>query len=102
MKQILIVAALLAAGSAAGAEDLDSFNLGDIIGSEKACGFKLDQSAIVRWIETSAPDGDASFADHMNGAAGLMGREIAEFTETQKAAHCAQTMRVAKALGFLE
>lgn len=106
MKRVLVgaVALISAWAGIAAAQDagLLAFELGDVIGSERGCGLRFDQSAIERFIEANAPAGDMAFMSQMNGAAESMARNFADFTTSQKTAHCAQVRRVAKANGFID
>lgn len=106
VRRVLIGAAALVSAWAevAAAQDagLLAFELGDVIGSERGCDLRFDQSAIERFIEAKAPDGDMGFMSDMNGAAEIMADNFATFTASQKTAHCAQVRRVAKANGFID
>lgn len=101
----IVVAALLGGIGIAAAEDADPmlpFSLGDLIGSEKACGLAFDQSAIERFIEARAPAADLEFMGNVDGSAAIAASDFAGFTESQKTAHCAQARRVARNYGFIE
>lgn len=104
MRRLVIVAALVAAwaGLARAEDAMLAFKLGDVLGSEKACGLQFDQDAIRRFIETNASAGDMGFTGDMNGAAEIMADRIARFTQSQRTAHCTQIGRVAKANGFVD
>jgi hypothetical protein len=106
MRRVLVGAAALIAAWAgvAAAQDMSmlAYELGDVIGSERGCNLSFDQAAIERFIEANAPSGDMGFMSDMNGAADLMADKFAEFTASQKTAHCAQVRRVAKANGFID
>lgn len=104
MKRLVLATALVTAWAGYGrAEDaMLAFHLGDVLGSEKACGLAFDQAAIARFVETHAAADDFAFADHMNGSASLMAHNFAGFTQSERTAHCTQIRRVAKANGFIE
>ncbi|CAI2936124.1 conserved exported protein of unknown function [Aminobacter niigataensis] len=106
MRRVLIGAAALVAAwtGAAAAQDsgLLAFELGDVIGSERGCKLRFDQSAIERFIEANAPNADMGFMSQMNGAADIMADKFSGFTASQKTAHCTQVRRVAKANGFID
>ncbi|PHP66528.1 signal recognition particle [Zhengella mangrovi] len=87
--------------SSAGSLDVAQ-NLGTVIGSEEACGFSFDQSAIAAFIETNVAADDMEFMSNMNLFVSGTVRETEQFTQSQKTAHCTQIERVARSFGFLK
>jgi len=76
-------------------------SLGSVLGSEKACSLKFDQKAIEAWIEKNVKANDMEFAGMLNLMAAGTTQEIKDMSAAQKAAHCTQIRRVAKANKFI-
>jgi hypothetical protein len=93
---------LAAAPACAGDDPTLAFDLGDLLGSEQACGLHFAQAAIERFVEERAPADDMAFMSHMTGEAGLKSREIAGYTPSERTAWCAQARRVAKNYRFID
>lgn len=106
MKGVLIGAAALVAAWAVEARadnsSMIAFDLGDVIGSEKACGLSFDQEAIARFVETKVPSSDLRFTDRMGKSARIMESRIDKFGSSQKTAHCVQVRRIAETYGFVK
>jgi hypothetical protein len=103
-KAALVLVAVLAAPAAA--QDLQSMKLsnelGTVLGSEEACGLTFDRTAIERFIETRVKANDMGFANLLNSMTRGTRIQIKEMSEAHKAAHCAQTRRVARTNGFVK
>ncbi len=105
MKRIVVAVALgLWSAQAGAAEDPTriALSLGELLGSEEACGLAFDQPAIEAFIDKNAPADDMTFTTTMNIFARPMPDEIAKMSVSQRTAHCAQMRRVAKAFGFVK
>lgn len=75
--------------------------LGDVIGSEEACGLTFDQAAIERFIDEKVREDDMSFTSSLNLFVRGAGRSIAQMSESARTAHCRQVSRVAARYGFI-
>lgn len=104
MKRIVAAVALGFCAAQAWAETPTriALTLGELLGSEQACGLSFDQAAIEAYIDRNAPADDLAFASTMNVAASVMPDEIEGMTRSQRTAHCAQMRRLAKAYGFVK
>lgn len=76
--------------------------LGDMLGSEQACGFEYDQSAIEAYVDKHVPADDMNFSSMLSMMTDGAKFQIDDMTSSQKTAHCRQIGRVAKANGFID
>lgn len=103
MKALALMAALSATNVAAQTADTIRLakELGAALAAEQPCGLTYDITAIETWLDTRVEAANMSFAPTLStmttGAAFTLG----QMTDSQRAAHCAQTRRVALALGFI-
>lgn len=104
MKRIVLVLGLGLCATQAGAQSSTriALALGELLGSEQACGLAFDQPAIEAFIAKNAPADDLRFASTMNTSASVTPDQIEGMTQSQRTAHCAQIRRVAKAYGFVK
>jgi hypothetical protein len=93
---------LMLAGPAMASDRMLAYQLGDVVGSEDACGLSFDAAAVAAFVETTVAADDMAFAGRMDGAARIMRHKIEGFGAAQRAAHCAQIRRVAKTYGFVK
>ena len=93
-------------GIASAWSDLDRMTvataLGDMLGSEQACGFSYNQSAIEAYVDKKVPADDMSFSSMLSMMTDGAKFQLDDMTPSQKTAHCRQIGRVAKANGFID
>jgi hypothetical protein len=94
--------ALAAIPARADDDPMLAYNLGDLLGSEEACGLHFDQAAIERFVEEKAPADDMGFMSHMTDAAAVKRDEISGYTQSERTAYCAQARQVAKSYRFTD
>jgi hypothetical protein len=99
-------------GSAAIAEDIinsmqDStrkmqlvIGMADVLASEQLCGLNYDAAAIRAFIEKNVAPDDMSFNNSLELITAGSRRENQRLSASEKVAHCAQIVRVAKSYGF--
>jgi hypothetical protein len=75
--------------------------LGDLIGSEKACGLKFDPDAIQALIAKNVSADNLDFTSRLNGDIDLAKFRARKMEGAQLRAHCFQIKRSAEALGLL-
>lgn len=103
-----LVGAFMIAGFAApsAARDLESMrlasDLGDVLGSEEACGLSFDPAAIEAFIDEHVRADDMSFTGSLNSHSRGAARDVEQMTESGRTAHCRQIRRVAITFGFIE
>ena len=102
MGRIMILATALALASPAMADNDFAFDLGNVLGSEAACGLAYDAGAIERLVAKRTEPSDMDFLSSMNLAADVMTRDVEKMSASRRAAHCAQVRRVAESFGFLK
>jgi hypothetical protein len=92
--------------SAQGWSDLDRMQaataLGDLLGSETACGLTYDHEAINRYIDENIPADDMQFTSFLQMSATGTEYQMNDLSESRKTAHCRQIERVARSHGFIE
>ncbi|WP_068315785.1 hypothetical protein [Polycladidibacter hongkongensis] len=76
--------------------------LGGLIASEDICDLTLDQAAIESWIEAKIPADDMSFMGSLDMMIEGTKYNLRDMGASQKAAHCMQARRSAKAAGFID
>jgi hypothetical protein len=103
MKTIAIAAILVLIGpvAAMAAPKPTPQQLGEIIGSEKACALNFDKSGIEAFIVKNVPANDLDFTTKLETSTWLTGLKLDKMGNTQLAAHCFQIKRSAGALGPL-
>jgi len=89
-----------------GAQSLESMRiaqeLGDVIGSEDACGLEYDQVAIEQFIDDRVRDDDMGFTSSLNLFTEGARYQFMEMSESSRTAHCRQIRRVARSFGFIQ
>ncbi len=104
MKRIMLAAAvgLWAAEVCAQSAYRVATDLGQVIGSEEACGLAFDQAAIEAYIAANVPADAMDFTVTLNAEANVLRRRIVDWPKSRVTAHCAQIARVAKTYGFVK
>lgn len=101
----LVLAAALAIATPAAASDFRSMQLatelGNMLGSEEACGLSYDQAAIERFIEGKVAADDMSFPSTLNMMAEGARFNLEGMSASAKTAHCTQIRRAARSHGFI-
>ena len=99
------VAAMTFGAAGASAVEMGSMqiatDLGEVLGSENACGLSYDQAAIRAFIDQHVQPDDISFPSDLSVMTSAARRELREMTTSQKIAHCAQISRVARSYHFI-
>lgn len=96
----LIVMTLGGAARAGDSQQI-SIQLGSLIGSEGYCSLSYDQDAIQQYILKRVSPDDLDFAENLDTFTTATIYENEKRSASAKTAHCAQTTRVAKSLGFI-
>lgn len=107
MKVLAIICFLPAAlPMSATAEDLPSWmiagELGQIIGSESACGLTYDQAAIKAFVVEKVDPSDMSFTSTLNMLTDAAARAFKDMTPSAKMAHCTAIEQSARHYGFVK
>lgn len=76
--------------------------LGNLLGSETACGLTFDQEAVSRYIDENVPADDMEFAPMLDMMATGAEVQIKEMVGSRKAAHCRLVERAAKSHSFIK
>lgn len=91
------------AASPAIAQDRElAMQVGSILGSEEPCGLSYSAEGITAYIDREVAADDMEFLGMMDLGASNAEYSVGEMGAGQRAAHCAQTERLAKSLGFIE
>lgn len=77
-------------------------SLGDILASEEFCGLTYNATAISSFIDAKVPNDDMQFTSILDTMTGGAKFNLQEMSDSQKAAHCRQIERVAKAFNFVQ
>ena len=99
MKRLVLAAALLAQPAAADADRI-ALELGSMLAAEEPCGLAFDHDAIGDWIDAQVDADDMGFAGNLAMMTQGQAFQIGRMSDSQRAAHCAQTRRVARSMGF--
>ena len=95
-----VLATLIALVPLGEAEAADTAKqLGELIGSEKACALKFDENAVRAYIEKNVSADDLVFAGRLITSDTRVTAD--KMSSTELAAHCFQIKRSADALGLL-
>ena len=76
-------------------------SLGNVLGSEKGCDLKINQKAVEAWIEKNVRANDMEFTGMLNLMTMGTTQQVKDMSAAQKAAHCTQVRRVARANKFI-
>ena len=107
MKAVLVVLSLAAIVQAPAVHGTDfetmrlAHELGEVLGSEEACGFSFDQAAIASFVEERVPPDAMGFTSSLSAATRSTERQLPSFSASATTAHCTQVRRVAVSYGFL-
>jgi hypothetical protein len=98
------VALLLHADAACAQYDslLLANELGSVLAAEDFCGLSYDQAAIQAFIESKVKADDMGFAGDLQMQTQGQAYFQNQMSISQKTAHCAQIVRVAKSYGFVK
>ncbi|RIA47316.1 signal recognition particle [Dichotomicrobium thermohalophilum] len=107
MKALFAIAfALPLSAATAAAQDLESMNLanqlGTVLASEEACGLSYDQDAIAAFIEENVAADDMGFASTLRGMTKWQRSGLKSMSASERTAHCTQIRRVAVSYGFIK
>jgi hypothetical protein len=101
---VLCIACAIAGTPAFAWDDLQRMTaaqaVGSILASEEYCGLKYDQDAVSAYVEKTVPADDMEFASMLHVMTEGAKFNLQDMSESQKAAHCTQTRRVAANYGF--
>lgn len=97
----ILITVLWSAVASAGSTTETAEQLGNLLGSETACGLTFDKDAVRAYIEKNVPASDLDFTRNLNTDVRLAEYRAKKMGSTQQAAHCFQVKRNAEALGLL-
>jgi hypothetical protein len=96
-----IIASPVSAADECNSDNCD-LELGDMLGSETACGLTYDQDAIQNFIVKHVDPNDMGFAPSLLSLTAGTKALIGEMSASSLTAHCTQIRRVAKHYGFIK
>lgn len=76
--------------------------LGNVISSQKRCGFEVDEIALQNAIEREVKPDDLEFPDTLETSIWSQGQDIEKFDTLQLKLHCKQIIRAAKQRGMIK
>jgi hypothetical protein len=74
--------------------------LGDMVGSERVCGFAVNEDRLAAYVSAHIDATDMEFADNMALAARVMPDKFAEMNGSMQRVHCVQMTRLVVSLGL--